>query len=124
MLDTLATEAQLNQVCDYVGKEAEAIDDPVAADGDEVEEDAKATADLTVGKDEVENAVANNILCPEITVGAVGVAIAEVVTEAIDVDEEFVEGNPDDEDGGEGEGVQWPKSYTRKFQWMLQWLGT
>jgi len=86
VLDTLATEAQLNQVCDYVGKEAEAIDDPVAADGNEVEEDAEATADLAVGEDEVENAVADNIICPEITVGAVGVAIAEMVPEAIDVD--------------------------------------
>ena len=106
VLDMLATEAQLNRVCDYVGKDAEAIDDPVAADGDEMEEDAEASADLTVGKDEVDNAgVANNILCPEITVGAVGVAIAEMVTEAIDVDEEFVEGNPADDNGSEGEGV-------------------
>ena len=32
------------RVCDYVGKEADAIDDPVAADGEEVEEDAEATA--------------------------------------------------------------------------------
>ncbi len=54
MLDSLATEAQLNRVCDYVGKEADAIDDPVAADGEEVEEDAEATADLAVGEDEVE----------------------------------------------------------------------
>jgi hypothetical protein len=107
VLDILATEAQLNRVCDYAGKEAEAIDNPVAADGDEMEEDAEATADLAMGEDEVENAVANNILCPEITVGAVavGVAIAEMVTEAIDVDEEFVEGNPDDDNGSEGEGV-------------------
>jgi hypothetical protein len=89
VLDSLATEAQLNRVCD-----------------EEVEEDAKATADLAVGKDEVENAVANNILCPEITVEAVvEVAIAEMVTEAIDVDEEFVEGIPDDDNGSEGEGV-------------------
>jgi len=71
-----------------------------------VEEDAEATADLAVGEDEVENVVANNILCPEITVEAVGVvAIAEMVTAAIDVGEDVVEGNPDDEDGGEGEGV-------------------
>jgi hypothetical protein len=104
VLDTLATEAQLNRVCDYVGKEAKAIDDPVAADGDEVEEDVKATADLAVGEDEVENAGANNILCPEITVGADGVAIAEMFTEAIDVDKEFTEGNPH-ADNGEGEGV-------------------
>jgi hypothetical protein len=54
VLDSLATEAQLNRVCDYVGKEADAIDDPVAADGEEVEEDAEATADLAVGEDEVE----------------------------------------------------------------------
>jgi len=40
VLDSLATEAQLNQVCDYVGKEADATDDPVATDGEEVEEDA------------------------------------------------------------------------------------
>ena len=70
-----------------------------------MEEDAKATAELAVGEDAVENAVADNIICPEITVGAVGVAIAEMVTEAIDVDEEFVEGNPDDDNGGEGERV-------------------
>ena len=63
MLDSLATEAQLNRVCDYVGKEADAIDVPVAADGEEVEEDAEATADLAVGKDEVANVIANNILC-------------------------------------------------------------
>jgi len=57
-----------------------------------------------VGEDEVENVVANNVLCPEIE--AVGVvAIAEMVTTAIDVDKDIVEGNPDDEDGGEGEGV-------------------
>ena len=106
VLDTLATEAQLNRVCDYVGKEAEAIDAPSATYGDEVEEDAEATADLAVGEDEVENAVANNILCPEITVGAVGVANAEMLTELIDVDKVFTEdGNPDDDDGGEGEGV-------------------
>jgi hypothetical protein len=93
VLDMLATEAQLNRVCDYVGKNAEEIDDPVAADGDEMEEDAKDTADLAVGEDEVENAgVANNILCREITVGA--------------VDEEFLEeGNPNDDNGSEGEGV-------------------
>jgi hypothetical protein len=104
VLDSLATEAQLNQVCDYVGKEADATDDPVAMDGEEVEEDAEATADLVVGKDEVENIVANTILCPKIE--AVGVvAIAEMVTAVIDVDEDIVEGNPDDEDGGEGEGV-------------------
>jgi len=109
VLDTLATEAQLNRVCDYVGKEAEAIDDPVVADGEEVKEDAEATADLAVGEDEVENAVANNILCPEITVEAVDVAMAEMVTEAIDVDKEFIEGNPDNEDGGEGEGVPVPE---------------
>ena len=101
---TLAKEAQLNQVCDYVGKEAKAIDDPVVADGDEVEEDVKATADLAVGEDEVENAVANNIPCPEINVGADGVAIAEMFTEAIDIDKEFTEGNPHD-NNGEGEGV-------------------
>ena len=84
VLDLLATEAQLNQVCDYVGKEADATDDPVAMDGEEVEEDAEATADLVVGKDEVENTVANNILCPKIE--AVGVvAIAEMVTAVIDV---------------------------------------
>ena len=71
----------------------------------QVEEDAKATADLAVGKDEVDNAIADNIICPEITVGAFGVAIAEMVTEGIDVDKEFVEGNPDDDNGGEGEGV-------------------
>ena len=48
----------------------------------------------------------NNILCPDITVEAVGVvAIAEMVTAAIDVDKDIVEGNPDNEDGGEGEGV-------------------
>jgi len=48
--------------------------------------------------------VANNILCPKIE--AVGVvAIAEMVTAVIDFDEDIVEGNPDDEDGGEGEGV-------------------
>jgi len=106
VLDSLATEAQLNQVCDYVGKEADATDDPVATDGEEVEEDAEATADLVVGEDEVENVIANNILCPEITGEAVGVvAIAEMVTAAIDVDKDIVEGNPDDEDGGEGEGV-------------------
>jgi len=70
-----------------------------------VEEDAEATADLAVDEDEVVNAIANNILCPEITVEAVSVAIAEMVTEAIDINEEFVEGNPNDEDGGEGEGV-------------------
>jgi hypothetical protein len=34
VLDSLATEAELNRVCDYVGKEADAIDDPVAADGE------------------------------------------------------------------------------------------
>jgi len=69
-----------------------------------VEEDAEATADLVVGEDEVENVVVNYILCPEIE--AVGVvAVAEMVTAAIDVDEDIVEGNPDDEDGGEGEGV-------------------
>jgi len=104
VLDSLATEAQLSRVCDYAGKEADATDDPVATDGEEVEEDAKTTADLVVGEDEVENVVANNILCPEIE--AVGVvAIAEMVTAAIDVDGDIVEGNPDDEDGGEGEGV-------------------
>ena len=96
MLDSLATEAQLNRVCDYVGKEADAIDVPVAADSEEVEEDAEATADLAVGKDEVANVIANNILCHEITA-------------AIDVEEDFIEVNPDDdpddEDGGEGEGV-------------------
>ncbi len=71
-----------------------------------MEEEAKSTADLAVGKDEVENVEANNILCPEITVEAVGVvAIAEMVTAAIDVDEDFIDGNPNDEDGGEGEGV-------------------
>jgi len=47
-----------------------------------------------VGEDEVENVVENNILCPEI-----------MVTAAIDVDKDIVEGNPDNEDGGEGEGV-------------------
>ena len=70
-----------------------------------MEEDAKATADLAVGEDEVDNAIADNIICPEITVGAFGVAIAEMVTEGIDVIKEFVEGNPDDDNGGEGEGV-------------------
>ena len=44
VLDKMATEAQLNWDCEYVGKEAKAIDDPVAADGEEVEEDAEATA--------------------------------------------------------------------------------
>ena len=116
----MEVEAQLNRVCDYVVKEAGAIDDPVVADGEEVKEDAEATADLAVGEDEVENAVANNILCPEITVEAVGVAMAEMVTELIDVDEEFIEGNPDNED----KEFQWPKLYVRKFQWMLQWLVT
>jgi len=54
----------------------------------------------------VENVVANNILCPEITGEAVGVvAIAEMVTAAIDVDKDIVDGKPDDEDGGEVEGV-------------------
>ncbi len=106
VLDSLATEAQLNPVSDYVGMEADATDDPVATDGEEVEEDVEATADLVVGEDEVENVVANNILCREITGEAVGVvAIAEMVTAAIVVDEDIVEGNPDDEDGGEGEGV-------------------
>ena len=70
VLDSLATEAQLNRVCDYVGKEADATDD-------------------VVGEDEVENVVAINILCPEITVEApVGVvAIAEKVTAAIEKNE-------------------------------------
>ena len=106
VLDSLATEAQLNRVCDYVGKEADATDD-------------------VVGEDEVENVVANNILCPEITVEApVGVvaiaekvtaaielnelAIAEMITAANEKNEDFVEGNPDNptnEDRGEGEGV-------------------
>jgi hypothetical protein len=49
-------QMQLNRVCDYAGED---IDDPVAADGDEMEEDAEATADLATGEDEVENVVAN-----------------------------------------------------------------
>ena len=54
----------------------------------------------------MENVVANNILCPEITGEAVGVvAIAEMVTAAIDVNKDIVESNPGNEDGGEGEGV-------------------
>ena len=117
VLDSLATEAQLNRVCDYVGKEPDATDDPVAADGEEddpvladveeVEESAEATADLAVGEDEVEIVLGNTFTCPEITVDAVGVAIAEMVTAgAIEMDEDYVEeGKPDDEDGGEGEGV-------------------
>ena len=106
VIDSLATEAELNRVCDYVGKDPDATDDPVVADGEEVEEDAEATDDLVVGEDEVENAIANNILCPEISVEAVSeVAIAEVVTDAIEIDEDFVEGMPDDDNGSEGEGV-------------------
>ena len=66
-----------------------------------------------VGEDEVENAVANNILCPEISVEAVGeVAIAEIVTDAIEIDEDFVEGMPDDDNGSEGEGVPVARSRT------------
>ena len=32
---SLATEAELNRVCDYVGKDPDATDDPVVADGEE-----------------------------------------------------------------------------------------
>ena len=65
---------------------------------DDMEEDAKATADLAVGEDDVEIVLGNTFICPEITVDAVGVAIAEMVTAgAIEMDEDYVEeGNPDD----------------------------
>jgi len=108
VIDSLATEAQLNRVCDYVGKDPDATDDPVVVDGEEVEEDAEATDDIAVvvGEDELENAVASNILCPEISVEAVSeVAIAEIVTGGIEIDEDFIEGTPDDDNGSEGEGV-------------------
>ena len=62
VLDTLATEAQLNQVCDYVGKVV-IPDDNFIAVGEDVENKAQAIDDpVVVGKDEGEEAVANNIL--------------------------------------------------------------
>ena len=70
VLDTLATEFQLNQVCDYVRKVDIPANHDAVAVGKDVEDVAKAIDDpIVVGKDEGEEAVANNILRPEITAG-------------------------------------------------------